>query len=257
MFVHSFIWAAHIFSPEKFAENTQMKEVMGMEEKVIIESKSLWVKRKKFVVLFLVVSVAICVLSLVAFAIIDSQAEALSKEPVVIYNPEIDAYIDTGNGEKYQALLNTEKIALTIGVVSRYSIVPLSFILLIVYLYASKMQITVTDKRVYGKAAFGKRVDLPLDSISVVASGAFQGLTVATSAGKIKFKWMERRDEVLHEISELLIGRQRKQAEGDASKVEIKNFSAADELVKYKDLLDKGIITQEEFDAKKKQLLGL
>lgn len=33
--------------------------------------------------------------------------------------------------------------------------------------------------------------------------------------------------------------------------------SAADELAKYKQLLDTGIITQEEFDAKKKQLLGL
>ena len=33
--------------------------------------------------------------------------------------------------------------------------------------------------------------------------------------------------------------------------------SQADELKKYKDLLDSGIITQEEFDAKKKQLLGL
>ena len=34
-------------------------------------------------------------------------------------------------------------------------------------------------------------------------------------------------------------------------------FSPADELKKYKVLLDSGIITQEEFDAKKKQLLGL
>ena len=33
--------------------------------------------------------------------------------------------------------------------------------------------------------------------------------------------------------------------------------SSADELIKYKELLDKGIITQEEFDAKKKQFLGL
>ena len=31
----------------------------------------------------------------------------------------------------------------------------------------------------------------------------------------------------------------------------------ADQLKKYKDLLDAGAITQEEFDAKKKQLLGL
>ena len=33
--------------------------------------------------------------------------------------------------------------------------------------------------------------------------------------------------------------------------------SNADELKKYKDLLDSGVITQEEFDTKKKQLLGL
>ena len=33
--------------------------------------------------------------------------------------------------------------------------------------------------------------------------------------------------------------------------------SAADELKKFKELLDVGIISQEEFEAKKKQLLGL
>lgn len=33
--------------------------------------------------------------------------------------------------------------------------------------------------------------------------------------------------------------------------------SAADEILKYKQLLDAGVLTQEEFDAKKKQLLGL
>jgi len=34
-------------------------------------------------------------------------------------------------------------------------------------------------------------------------------------------------------------------------------ISSADELAKFKALLDNGVITQEEFDAKKKQLLGL
>lgn len=45
-------------------------------------------------------------------------------------------------------------------------------------------------------------------------------------------------------------------AESIITTTEIKS-SNADELKKYKDLLDAGIITQEEFDAKKKQLLGL
>ena len=33
--------------------------------------------------------------------------------------------------------------------------------------------------------------------------------------------------------------------------------SNADEIKKYKDLFDSGIITQEEFDAKRKQLLNI
>lgn len=37
----------------------------------------------------------------------------------------------------------------------------------------------------------------------------------------------------------------------------VQHVSAADEIKKFKELLDMGIITQEEFDAKKKQLLGL
>ena len=44
----------------------------------------------------------------------------------------------------------------------------------------------------------------------------------------------------------------KKQKSGQAGAV-----SSADELKKFKDLLDSGVITQEEFDAKKKQLLGL
>ena len=37
----------------------------------------------------------------------------------------------------------------------------------------------------------------------------------------------------------------------------IDSISSADEIAKFKKLLDDGTITQEEFDAKKKQLLGL
>ena len=37
----------------------------------------------------------------------------------------------------------------------------------------------------------------------------------------------------------------------------VQAISSADELKKFKELLDMGIITQEEFDAKKKQLLDL
>lgn len=45
--------------------------------------------------------------------------------------------------------------------------------------------------------------------------------------------------------------------QAEKNKTETSGTSAADEIKKFKELLDQGIITQEEFDAKKKQLLGL
>ena len=44
---------------------------------------------------------------------------------------------------------------------------------------------------------------------------------------------------------------------GNATQIIQQSMSAADELKKFKELLDCGVISQEEFDAKKKQLLGL
>ena len=45
--------------------------------------------------------------------------------------------------------------------------------------------------------------------------------------------------------------------ERKASMGVVQQVSGADELKKFKELLDMGVITQEEFDAKKKQILGL
>ncbi len=42
-----------------------------------------------------------------------------------------------------------------------------------------------------------------------------------------------------------------------AQETKATSLSSADEIKKFKELLDSGVITQEEFDAKKKQLLGL
>lgn len=120
-----------------------------------------------------------------------------------------------------------------------------------------KCELTVTTKRVYGVAAFNERVDLPLDSITAVGTSIFSGIAVTTASGAIKFALLENRDEMHNVISKLLIERQNKSISSTTTiKQEIPQ-SNADELKKFKDLLDSGIISQEEFDAKKKQLLGL
>ena len=140
---------------------------------------------------------------------------------------------------------------------ANYALYPMIIVLAVIgfifYMRWSKVQITVTNKRVYGCDATANRVDLPLDSITAVGTSLFSGLAVTTASGAIKFVFLKNRDELHEEISKLLIGRQEKSA---VIKQETPQ-SAADELKKYKALLDSGTITQAEFDAKKKQLLGL
>ena len=64
--------------------------------------------------------------------------------------------------------------------------------------------------------------------------------------------------KIVHGIKEKLEEGIRACETAEAAPVVVQNaLSAADELKKFKELLDLGIVTQEEFDAKKKQLLGL
>ena len=137
-----------------------------------------------------------------------------------------------------------------------FAIIPSLLIGLIVYWWLSKIELIITDRRAYGKTVFGKRVDLPIDSISAVGSKWPKGIAVATSSGRIGFLMIKNRDEIHKCVSDLLIERQSKPTTTTTIKQEVPQ-SDADELKKYKELLDSGIITQEEFNAKKKQLLGL
>ena len=138
-------------------------------------------------------------------------------------------------------------------------LIDLALLLMIVggfFIFAfASCALTVTDKRVYGKASFGRRVDLPIDSVSSVGTSMLHGIDIGTFSGRISFKAIENNRELHEVISKLLIDRQKaKKTEAAPS---ISTGSIADELKKFKELLDSGIITQEEFDAKKKQLLGL
>ena len=127
----------------------------------------------------------------------------------------------------------------------------IAIITFVIKWWLSSYELTITDKRIYGKTSFGKRIDLPVDSISVVGTSALKGITIATSSGKIVFKLIKNRDDIHTEISNLIINRQSKYSDSKKSV-----SSTADELKKYKELLDVGAITEDEFDTKKKELLN-
>ena len=120
-------------------------------------------------------------------------------------------------------------------------------------LFVLKPELTVTDTRVYGKIGSIKKIDLPINQISAIGTGIFSSVAIATSSGSIRFWGIINRDEITNAISQLLAANQK----NTVSQTTIIESDSADELKKYKDLFDQGIISQEEFEAKKKQLLGL
>ena len=125
----------------------------------------------------------------------------------------------------------------------------------IIYLVVYNCELTVTDKRIYGKVAWGKRVDLPIDSVSATGTiPLLKGVSVSTSSGRISFCAIKNTEDIYKVINNLLLDRQKK---SNTEVVSVHGVDAADQLKKFKELLDSGVITQEEFDAKKKQLLGL
>lgn len=116
----------------------------------------------------------------------------------------------------------------------------------------TKCALTVTEHIVKGKSIGGKEVSLPLNQISAYATKKRNStIVVATSSGVTKFALIANYKEIGDVLSKLISNRQENTTKAGSTN------SNMDDLVKLKNLLDSGIITQEEFEAKKKQLLGL
>ena len=101
---------------------------------------------------------------------------------------------------------------------------------------------------------------LQFETASAMASSSSSVARLSTYYNENTFIWYSGKTGVTNEQMEVVTKYiQEKIANHKQARISttITSNSSADELKKYKDLLDAGIITQEEFDAKKKQLLGL
>ncbi len=82
-------------------------------------------------------------------------------------------------------------------------------------------------------------------------SGNSSGAYSSENAIAFTNKDLDKMKEIYNYIDGKIRGYKNK---GNAT---VQQLSPADELKKFKELLDAGILTQEEFDAKKKELLGI
>lgn len=138
-------------------------------------------------------------------------------------------------------------------------IIPLAVMVFIIfiYLWLCKYEMTITNKRIYGKMAFGKKVDFPIESIIATTQiQALKCITISTASGKFSFLLIKNNDAVYSTLNKFQL-EQQKTSNPFVSSESIIETDDVQQLKKFKELLDSGIITQEEFDKKKKELLGL
>ncbi len=243
-----------------------------MEEKVIIQSKKYNVKKLVLIILLIGAAIAtiFLIIGLIAKAVELGEDKDFYGE---IYDDAYDTYRihnKSGYCSKYQCsncelinkypskqvYINERSHAdfggdlIPRGVLWLIILIILGsfgLIALILFFWLRSYRLTVTDKRVYGTAAFGRRADLPVDSISAISKiRLFKGISVSTSSGKIKFLLLRNYHSIYSSIIQLLIDRQNSQT----SPTDIPDL-----ILKYKKLLDDGLINQEEYDKKKNELL--
>lgn len=165
----------------------------------------------------------------------------------------------------YEEYLSSSKFYYSIaGFIVRICVIDIFILLflcmlILILLLLRQNELVVTNKRIYGKNCFGRRVDLPLDSISAIKKSWLDGVSISTSSGQINFLLFGNIDEIYNVISDLLINRQKANKDNSISTNNSSNYTNicnADEIKKYKELLDMGAITEEEYNEKKKKLLG-
>lgn len=131
------------------------------------------------------------------------------------------------------------------------TLVVVAFIWLI-FFRVNNCSLIITDRRILGKAEFGKVVNLPISAISAVGlSNLLKGVYIGTSSGRISFDLVKNANEVFGKINSMIDNKP------NTINAKKENISETEKLKEYKQLLDEGVITNEEFEAKKKQLLGL
>lgn len=116
-----------------------------------------------------------------------------------------------------------------------------------------KCNLTITDKFIKGQTFTGSKITLPTETITAIEEvKLFNGIKIISASKKITFTSLNNAQDICKVISQLIVRDDKYEKEEN----KINSSTNVDELKKYKELLDIGAITQEEFEAKKKELLN-
>lgn len=131
---------------------------------------------------------------------------------------------------------------------------------------AENCEIVVTDNEILGTLPQGKNVNIPLDQITEIKKCTPNGVSIASIGRVNNFYCMTNYEEIINEIAKLLANMknnivQTSEVQQDEQPTFINQTagtnSEIEQLKDLKVLLDMELITQDEFELKKKEILGL
>ncbi len=126
-------------------------------------------------------------------------------------------------------------------------------------------ELNIRDDKIYGSSGIGfvkHKYDIPFNSVNEVSLSnskidkikSGKTLKILYSNKKAAFSYIQNAEEVKNYIEQSMSSFNGKKVENVSAVIQ--NESSADELLKFKQLLDMGAITQEDFDRKKKEILN-
>ena len=152
-------------------------------------------------------------------------------------------------------------------------IVPLAFMLCFAVLprIISKLcSLTLTDRQVYGqlKTLIGKKkMQIPIEHLDAVMTSrgiidvlcGGEALIIQSNAGRIKFHYVQNADEFAAAAMKLISDVKKSAQAAAPAPVPVQSVTGSDAMEKInslKQMLENGLITQEQFDQKREEILS-
>ena len=118
--------------------------------------------------------------------------------------------------------------------------------------------LAISNNFIKARTFWGKKVELPIHMVSSYSTRKILSVvSISTSSGIIRIPGIGNYKEIDDVLKNLLTERQKKTEVQASTGTYQSNTKNLDDLITLKNLLDNGIITQEEFDLKKKEILNL
>ena len=121
---------------------------------------------------------------------------------------------------------------------------------IIIKVNTEKCEITVYIHAIIGKLTHGKGVVIPMNQITAINPNSFNGVSISSIGNTCTFYCFENRDEIIKAISYILANPPQATVSSATSAT-----GETERLKKLKELFDNGVLTQEEFDEKKREIL--